>query len=91
MTRHSDRENQARISLLTQSCSALPASFPELVEPGPPDDEGGVELEAVRPEHGVLEELYELLDVSLQVHVWQVGHHVGHHLGGGRQGRGVGC
>ena len=46
-----------------------------------PDDQGGVELESIWSEPGVLKELDELLDVSFKVNIGQVRHHVGHHLG----------
>ena len=46
-----------------------------------PDNQGGVELEAIGSKPGVFKELDELLDVAFKVNIGQVWHHVGHHLG----------
>lgn len=44
---------------------AIFAVFPQLVEPSATDDQGGIDLDSIGPEAGVLEEFFERLEIPL--------------------------
>jgi len=60
--------------------SDLPSGLPKLVQASPTDDQSGIDLQTVCAKSRVLEKLYELQNVSLEVNVGQIWHHMGHHL-----------
>ena len=66
------------IDQLVRVVAAVLAVLPQLVQACAPDHERRVDLQPVRAELRVLEQLAKALEVALEAHVGQVGHDVGH-------------
>lgn len=59
---------------------AIFAVFPQLVQSSATDDQGGIDLDSIGPEAGVLKEFFERLEISLETHVGEIRHHMADHL-----------